>query len=56
LERKPKGKRLLEGPRRRWENNVAMCPKEIRWDNVDFIHMAQDRDKWLDLVDTLINF
>jgi hypothetical protein len=43
LVEKPEGKRPLERPRRRWEDNIRMYFKERGWD-VDWIYLAQDRD------------
>jgi hypothetical protein len=47
----PKGKRPLRRPRRRWVDNIKMDLREIGWDGVDWIDMAQDRD----LVNTVLN-
>jgi hypothetical protein len=52
---KPEGKRLLGSPRRRWEDNIKIYLKEIGFANVDWIHLAQDRDRWRALVNTLMN-
>jgi hypothetical protein len=41
---KPEGKRPLGRPRRKWVNNIKMDLREIKWDGVDWIAMAQDRD------------
>jgi hypothetical protein len=41
---KPEGKRPLRRPRRRWVNNVKMDLREIGWDDMDWIDLAQDRD------------
>jgi hypothetical protein len=49
----PERKRSLEIPRRRWEDNIRMDLKEIRWGGVDCMHPAQDRDQWRDLVKTV---
>jgi len=38
---RPEGKRQLGRPRRRWEDNSKMGPKEIGWDVVDWLHRAQ---------------
>jgi hypothetical protein len=38
----PKGKRSLGSPRRRWVNNIKMDLREIGWDGVDWVDMAQD--------------
>jgi hypothetical protein len=40
----PEGKIPLEKPRRRWENNIKMVLREIGWNGMDWIHLAQDRD------------
>jgi hypothetical protein len=50
------GKRPLERPRRRWVDNIKMNLKETEWDGMDWIHLAQDRDQWRALVNTVINF
>jgi hypothetical protein len=42
---KPEGKRPLGRPRRRWVDNIKMDLREIGWDGVDWIDMAQDRDQ-----------
>jgi hypothetical protein len=52
---KPKGKRPLGRPRCRWENNVVMDLREIGWEGVDLFHLAQDRDQWWALVNTVMN-
>jgi hypothetical protein len=39
-------KRTLERPRRRWENSIKMDLKEIGWDGMDWIDLAQDVDHW----------
>jgi hypothetical protein len=43
---KPEGKRPLGGPRRRWVDNIKMYHREIGWDGMDWIDLAQDRDQW----------
>jgi hypothetical protein len=40
------GKRPLRKLRRRWEDNIKMDLREIRWEDVDWMHLAQDRDQW----------
>jgi hypothetical protein len=52
---KPEGKRPLERPRRRWVDNIKMDFREIGWDGRDWIELAQDRDQWRALVNTVIN-
>jgi hypothetical protein len=39
---KPEGKRPLGKPRRRWVNNIKMDLREIGWDDVDCIYVAQE--------------
>jgi hypothetical protein len=51
----PERKRLLGRPRRRWEDNIKMDLREIGWDGVDWIDLAQDRDQWRTLVNTVMN-
>jgi hypothetical protein len=41
---KPEGKRPLGRPRRRCVDNIKMDHREIEWDGVDWIELAQDRD------------
>jgi hypothetical protein len=52
---KPEGKRPLERPRRRWEDGVKMDLREMGWGCVEWIHLAQDRDHWRDLVNAVMN-
>jgi hypothetical protein len=52
---KPEGKRPLGSPRRRWVDNIRMDLREIGWDDVYWIHLAQDRDRWRSLVNTVMN-
>jgi hypothetical protein len=43
---RPEGRRPLGRPRRRWEDNIQMDLGEIGFGNVDWIRLAQDRDRW----------
>jgi hypothetical protein len=52
---KPEGKRPLGRPVRRWEDNIKINLREIGWGGVDWIHLAQDRDQWRVLVNTVMN-
>jgi hypothetical protein len=52
---KPEGKRPLGRPRRRWAGNITMDIRDIGWDGIDLIDLAQDMDKWRALVNTLMN-
>jgi hypothetical protein len=50
----PERKRPLERCRRRWENNIKIDIREIGWDGMDWIDLAQDRDQWRALVNTVM--
>jgi hypothetical protein len=52
---KPEGKRPLGRPRRRWEDNITMDFRELGWAGMDWIDLAEDRDKWRALVSKVIN-
>jgi hypothetical protein len=52
---KPEGKRPLEKLRRRWVVNIKIDLGEIRWDGMDWIVLAEDRDQWRALVNTIMN-
>jgi hypothetical protein len=50
----PEGKRPLGRPRHRWVDNINIYLREIGWDGVDWIDMAQDRNQWRALVNTVL--
>jgi hypothetical protein len=52
---RPEGRRPLGRPRCRWEDNIKMDLREIVFGDVDWIHWAQDRDRWRSLVNTVMN-
>jgi hypothetical protein len=52
---KPEGKRPLRRPRRRWVDNIKMDLRNIGWDGVNWIELAQDRNQWRALVNTVMN-
>jgi len=52
---KPEGKRPLERPRRRWEDNIKMDLREVGGGG-DWMEVAQDRDRWRALVNKVMNF
>jgi hypothetical protein len=52
---KPEGKRPLGRPRRRWEDNIKMDLRNIRWGGMDWTDLAQDRDQWRALENTVMN-
>jgi hypothetical protein len=49
------GKRPLVRPRRRLWDNIRMDLKEVGWEGVDWIHLAQDTDQWRAVVNTVTN-
>jgi hypothetical protein len=52
---KPEGKRRLERPRRTWQNGFKLDLREIGWEGVEWIHLAQDRDRWRAVVNAVMN-
>jgi hypothetical protein len=52
---RPEGRRPLGRSRRRWEDNINMDLRKIGFGDVDWIHWAQDRDRWRALVNTVMN-
>ena len=53
---KPEGKRPLGRPRLRWEDNIKIYLREVGCGNMDWIELAQDRDKWRAPVNEVTNF
>jgi hypothetical protein len=52
---KPEGRRPLGRFRRRWEDNIKMDLQEVGWGGMDWINLAQDRDRWRALVNAVMN-
>jgi hypothetical protein len=52
---KPEGKRPLGRPRCRWVDSIKIVLREIGWDGMDWIDLAQDMDQLRPLVDTVMN-
>jgi hypothetical protein len=52
---KQEGKRSLERPRCKWEDGIRRDLRKIGWESVDWIQLAQDRDWWRALVNTVMN-
>jgi hypothetical protein len=53
---KAEGKRSLGRPRSRWDDVVKIDLREIGWDGMAWIDLAQDRNQWRALVNTILNF
>jgi hypothetical protein len=52
---KPGGKRQLGRPKCRWVDSIKIDLREIEWDGMDRIDLAQDRDRWRAVVNTGMN-
>ena len=52
---KSEGRRPLGRPRHGWEDNIKMDLREVGWGDMDWINLAQDRDRWRALVNTVMN-
>jgi hypothetical protein len=52
---KPEGKRPLGRLRRKWVDNIKMDHRELGWGGMDWIDLAQEKDRWRDLVNTIVN-
>jgi hypothetical protein len=52
---RPEGRRPLGRPRRRWEDNIKRDIREVGWKDMNWIDLAQDRDRWRALVNAVMN-
>ena len=52
---KPEGRRPLGRPKHRWEDNIRMDLREVGCGCVDWMELAQDRDRWRALVSAVMN-
>jgi hypothetical protein len=52
---KPEGKRQFARPRRRWEDNIMMDLQKVGGEFMDWINLAQDRDRWRALLNAGMN-
>jgi hypothetical protein len=52
---KPEGKRPLGRPMCRWEDNIKMYLQEVECGGMDWIGLAQDRDRWRTIVNAVMN-
>jgi hypothetical protein len=55
LDGNPECKTPLGRRRRRWEDNIRTDLRQIEWDGVNWMHLAQDMDQWQALVNTVMN-
>ena len=55
LMRKPEGRRPLGRPRRRWVGNIRLDLYAVGCGYIDWITLAQDRDRWRTLVSAVMN-
>jgi hypothetical protein len=55
LGRRPEDKRTVGRRRHRWQDNVKMNLGKIGWEDVDWMHLTQDRDKRRATVNTIMN-
>jgi len=53
---KPEGKRQPGRRRHRWEDNIKMDFQEVGCGGMDWIELAQGRDRWREIVDAVMNF
>jgi hypothetical protein len=53
---KPEGKSPLGRPRHRWEDNIKMDLQGVGCEGMDWIELAQDRDRWRAIVNVVLNF
>jgi hypothetical protein len=52
---RPEGRRPLGRPRHRWKDNIKMDLQEVGWGGMDWIVMAQDRDRWRAVVSAVMD-
>jgi hypothetical protein len=52
---KPEGRRPLGRPKRIWEDNIKMDLRKVGWRGMEWISLAEDRDRWRAVVNTMMN-
>ena len=52
---KPEARRPFGWPRLRWEDNIKKYLRDVGWRSMDWVDLAQDRDRWRALVHTVMN-
>jgi hypothetical protein len=55
LVRNPEGKRPVGTRRHKWDDDIKVDLREIVWGGMDWIDLAEDRDQWRALVNTIMN-
>jgi hypothetical protein len=55
LVRRPKGKRPFGRPRRRWEDSIKIALQDVECGDMDWIDLAEDRDRWRAVVNAVMN-
>jgi hypothetical protein len=56
LGRRPEGKKPLGRPRLRWQDNIKMDLTVVEWGGMDWINLAENRDRWRALVNAVMNY
>ena len=56
MEGEPEGKRPLGKPRRKWGDNIKKDLQDVGYGSMDWMDVAQDRDRWRALVNAVMNF
>jgi hypothetical protein len=52
---RPNGRKQLGRPRRRWEDKIKVDLYEVGWGSMNWVVLAQDRDRWRALVNAVMN-
>jgi len=55
MEGRPEGRRPHGRPRRGWDDNIKIDPQKVVYKVMDWIVLAQDRDRWRNLVNAVLN-
>jgi hypothetical protein len=53
---KPEGKRPVGRLKHKWKDNIRTDLREVGWEDVDWLHLTQDRDQWRTLMNAVMNF